>query len=894
MRVTLVGSDCEENLGLSMIAASLIGAGHQVSVVPFNECGELDDVVDRCLRTRPRVVGLGMQFQHRSSDFLRLARQLRQSGYRGHITCGGQYPSMAWAEVLDNDPAVDSIVLHEGEQSIVELCAALNGRGTLGSVSGLAIRSPNGQPLRTAPRALCADLDQLPFAHRYRTPARHLGLAFRPIWGSRGCWGSCAFCAITTYYRDAHSYGGGRKLRLRSTDSLAAEMAALWHTEGDTTLFCFHDETLLLPRPHDSLARLSELKSKLDALGVGQVGLIGKCRPDCVTPELAKELRRLGVVRMFVGVENGSQTGLDHLGRRTTLEQIERALSAYQEAGIFVCYNLLIFEPDVTLDHLRENIDFIRRHAHIPVNFCRAEPYHGTPLHERVKERGTLLGSYLGWDYRIHDDRAELAFRIAAAVCRERNFDAEGVANRVMGLGYTAQLLRSFFNVSTTRGQQLLDRVAKVTRDVVLDTADFLESVVQIAETCDLSDHDGITRETALLGLRVSAHNRVSHAVLDDLITDLCAYVDEQPRSARAPSIPERAKAIIERMTLAGCFAASLQACGGSTDDSNSPGSGTGGVAGTGVTVGGNKATGGGMVYDCVPPSGGRSSYASGGFIASDGGFPPTGGNRPTGGRVSTGGIHNDIVGGSLGVGGGGTRATGGFAAGGFVSDLGGLPPTGGTRATGGFAAGGFVVDAVPGTGGRGTGGRTSATGGLGSGGFIADPLPASGGATSTGGTRATGGLGMGGFIVDMAPSVGGQAASAALPADIDDSARACIVDPAPPHASANSSSHVGAVVENWRNSGPRRLLRSGDLALFDPPTVRVQGKLEAGQVQVQLLSDDGNVSLRWQSEGSVQGEGPCVTWSPASIDDALCVVARGAGGIAVATLRARDVPGYG
>ncbi len=277
MRVTLVGSDCEENLGLSMIAASLIGAGHQVTVAPFNEIGELDDVVERCLRSRPRLVGLGMQFQHRSSDFLRLAQRLRQCGYRGHITCGGQYPSMAWAEVLNNDPAVDSIVLHEGEQSIVELCAALNGRDALTSVSGLAIRSPNGQPLRTAPRALCADLDQLPFAHRYRAPARHLGLAFRPIWGSRGCWGSCAFCAITTYYRDAHRYGGGRKLRLRSTDSLAAEMAALWHAEGDTTLFCFHDETLLLPRPHDSMARLNELKRKLDALGVGKIGIIGKC-----------------------------------------------------------------------------------------------------------------------------------------------------------------------------------------------------------------------------------------------------------------------------------------------------------------------------------------------------------------------------------------------------------------------------------------------------------------------------------------------------------------------------------------------------------------------------------------------------------------------------------------
>ena len=188
-------------------------------------------------------------------------------------------------------------------------------------------------------------------------------------------------------------------MRLRSVESLAGEMAALYHAEGDTTLFCFHDETLLLPRPADSMARLTELRRKLDDMGVGQLGLIGKCRPDCVTPELAKELRRLGVVRMFVGVENGTQRGLDNLNRRTTLEQIEQALSAYEAAGIFVCYNLLLFEPDTTLEDVRGNVEFMRRRPHIPVNFCRAEPYHGTPLYERVKTRGTLLGSHLGWDY---------------------------------------------------------------------------------------------------------------------------------------------------------------------------------------------------------------------------------------------------------------------------------------------------------------------------------------------------------------------------------------------------------------------------------------------------------------------------------------------------------------
>jgi anaerobic magnesium-protoporphyrin IX monomethyl ester cyclase len=164
-------------------------------------------------------------------------------------------------------------------------------------------------------------------------------------------------------------------------------MATLWHSENGPCLFCFHDDTLLLPRPADSLARLTELRRGLDEFGVGEVGLIGKCRPDNVTRELARGLARLGVVRLFVGVENAAQRGLDHLGRRTCVADLERAFGALGEAGIFICYNLLLFEPDCVLDDVRENIAFIRRHPTTPIDFCRAEAYHGTPLHARVRAR---------------------------------------------------------------------------------------------------------------------------------------------------------------------------------------------------------------------------------------------------------------------------------------------------------------------------------------------------------------------------------------------------------------------------------------------------------------------------------------------------------------------------
>jgi len=160
----------------------------------------------------------------------------------------------------------------------------------------------DGEPFCTVARPLVQDLDTVPFARRYRAHARHVGIPFIPLMGGRGCWGSCRFCSITTYYRDARARaGGGRTMRLRSPENLAAEMALLWHaTGGMGAIFCFHDDNFLLPRPEDSLARVRALRSALDDYGVGKIALVGKGRPDCITPELLRELASLGLVRLYV------------------------------------------------------------------------------------------------------------------------------------------------------------------------------------------------------------------------------------------------------------------------------------------------------------------------------------------------------------------------------------------------------------------------------------------------------------------------------------------------------------------------------------------------------------------------------------------------------------------
>lgn len=575
MRIVLVGADFEENLGLGMIAAVGRRLGHTVRIVTYDHGDQREAVARATLSHRPHLVGLSMQFQHRAHDFLALSRTLRGRGFEGHLTCGGQFPSLAWRNVLAPENGLDTVVFNDGEQTFTELLAALSAHGSLDEVAGLGLRTADGVPRRTAGRPLSDALDTLPMALRYRAATRHLGVPFVPIMASRGCWGACTYCSITSTFRDARSHGGGRTFRERSPENVAEEMAGLWHREGGPCIFCFHDDNLLKPRPEDTLTRLGQIRSSLDARGVGRLGLIGKCRPDCVTPELARSLREMGVIRLYVGVENASEMGALHLNRARQTEHVDAALAACREAGIFVCYNLLIFEPDAKLEDIAANIAFIRGHADHPVNFCRAEPYAGTPLAQKLADRGALTGSYLGYDYRITDDRTELLFRICAAAFRQRNFDPSGVANRYMGLGYSQVVLEHFYpELGAARHESLRRACRALTRGIALETADFLEEALALAQRAEPDPPEGpfgsefVERETALLGLRVATADAVRQAALDALFAEMAALARE---AACSRGLGARVVRTAKRLALGASFAAATTAGAVGCDETGSP-----------------------------------------------------------------------------------------------------------------------------------------------------------------------------------------------------------------------------------------------------------------------------------------------------------------------------------
>ncbi len=634
MFICLVGADFEENLALCALTAVADQAGHRTLVLPFNNPSDQAQVVEKILAESPKLVGFSIQFQHRVEQFVAVAKTLRAAGYEGHLTAGGHFPTAAYRELLEGDGGLDTIVMNDGEQTFRELLAALDEGTSPHEVAGLALLDPQGNATRTRPRPPIEDLDTLPLAKRYRPHTRHLGIPFIPISGGRGCWGKCSFCSIASFHRAGRARTGGRLLRLRSPENIAAEMALLWYGADGAGIFCFHDDNFLLPRPDASLARLRQIRAHLDEYGVGPVALVGKCRPETLTNQLAMQLAELGVIRLYVGIENASEAGATHLDRKRQYQAIEQALAACDQARIFACYNLLLFEPATSLADVRQNVRFIRRHADLPVNFCRAEPYLGTPLQQQQAAQQRLVGDFLGFNYRLEDDRAELLFRICSAAFRERNFACDGVANRYMGLGYNAKLLERFHG--TRQGAAALVRRANyLTRQISLDTAEYLEKAIALAERLPLDDRENTERYTALLGLEIAAADRHWHAELDELFAAMKNLAEGADPLPIVPPPNEKLLNLKRGVALGISLAAVWAGCGGkAVIDGTASGSSIGGSGGQG---GGMVADplppdggGGGVVYDPLPPDGGGGS--GGGEV--DDPLPPDGGGGYGGGEI--------------------------------------------------------------------------------------------------------------------------------------------------------------------------------------------------------------------------------------------------------------------
>ena len=446
MQVALVGPDFEENLSLRYLASSLRRAGHCPTLIAFNDTQDADRAAQAARGFA--LVGLSICFQARAREFLALASRLKRENPAMVIVAGGHFASCAADEILGDNPAIDAIVIHEGEQAIVELADLCQAKPvSFQAVRGLVYRGSDGAIVRTQPRPAERDLDSLPEPDRSGPTPLCAGIPTAYMLGSRGCVGACTYCCISTLHRLAP----GPSFRQRSTEALADEMSRLFHDKA-VRHFVFHDDNFLSPSLSANHRRLDALEKALLGHDVKGIAFTIKCRPCDLDPTVMAKLRAMGLIRVFLGIETATTQGLACLGRGHTLAEGERALRLCDDHGVSGQFNILMFHPAATLATVRSDLAFMRRHAHNPLNFCRVEIYAGTPLEQRMLAEGRAVGNYLGRSYSLGDAMADRAWMLAARVFRERCWSTGSLMQMAIGLDHLAALVERCHRARWTHG----------------------------------------------------------------------------------------------------------------------------------------------------------------------------------------------------------------------------------------------------------------------------------------------------------------------------------------------------------------------------------------------------------------------------------------------------------
>jgi anaerobic magnesium-protoporphyrin IX monomethyl ester cyclase len=396
-------------LGLAYIAGALEAAGLAVAVV--DAVGEAparrtqyfkgylvglpDDEVAARIPPDADIVGISVLFTHEWPSAVCLVCAIRRARPDVTIVLGGEHAT-AMPEFCLATSEADVLVLGEGEETIVELVAALRSASpALSGVDGIAFRDGNRIVVnRRRARRLDVDAIPRPAWKHFRVATYHEhgfvgGVNLRrvtvPILATRGCPYQCTYCTNPNMWTT----------RWVPRDPVAVvDEIETWMAEYGARNFPLQDLTAIVQR--DWIVRFcSEIIARgLDIRWQMPTGT----RAEAVDAEVAELLRRSGMVGMAYAPESGSDDTRRLIKKQMHTDKLLASIAAASGAGLNVALFIVIGFPHDTHASLRENLAFTDRAVEagateVSLGYYMALP--GTELFDSLFDAG-----------RIHLDRA--------------------------------------------------------------------------------------------------------------------------------------------------------------------------------------------------------------------------------------------------------------------------------------------------------------------------------------------------------------------------------------------------------------------------------------------------------------------------------------------------------
>lgn len=433
------------------------------------------------------LVGFSLIFQYYIVRYAELASFLRSRDVDCHMTIGGHYPSLCHEKTLDHMPQLDSVVLFEGEKTLLELVQHLSNGQDWHNIHGIAYRE-NSEIVLNPLRPLIADLDLLPFPHRPFEANETLGKKIQPILGTRGCPRRCSFCSIIEFYGRAP----GKRVRRRSPGNVVCEIKELYE-ESNSPIFLFQDDDF--PVLGKAGRRwIYDFINELDRQQLlGHVIWKFSCRVDEVEKQLFADMRDAGLYLVYLGIESGTEEGLKTLNKQVSVEDSLRAVAILKELDLMFGYGFMLFDPGSTFDSVRANIRFLREivgDGSAAVGFCKMLPYAGTSIERELADTDRLRGSVLEPDYVFLDSTLDEYFGKLHDALALWVYEEDAVSQNINMAWHEVSVIKRLFPELTglVRYEEFLRGITQKSNERVF---------LAVEETASIFESEGVFRLSA-------------------------------------------------------------------------------------------------------------------------------------------------------------------------------------------------------------------------------------------------------------------------------------------------------------------------------------------------------------------------------------------------------------
>lgn len=378
-------------------------------------------VKEEVARLKPDFVGVTCLFSGQIDMVFNIIDTIKSVDSPPLTIIGGMHPTIFHADIMENCPNVDAIVIGEGEKTLEKILTTA--KDDWNTIEGLAFRDKQQHVVINPRTSYVENLDELPrpaydlfnfedykldSSGWYNPKKIDIGTSV-PILTSRSCPFKCSFCGMNLVM--------GARFRARSAESVFEEIEYLYREHG-TRYFNIMDDNFSLDNKRIKKICRYIIDAKLDLCFDIPNGIMTTTLDD----EAIDLLAQAGFIYCFLAIESGSDFIRNKvMHKQLSNETIFRVVKSFRRyPQIHILGFFIIGMPEETRETLDETYAMIEALDLDSFKMSVATPFPGTKLFEQLQRDNLFtapqdeisqLWRKSDWYQRITNDTSAFFFK---------------------------------------------------------------------------------------------------------------------------------------------------------------------------------------------------------------------------------------------------------------------------------------------------------------------------------------------------------------------------------------------------------------------------------------------------------------------------------------------------